>query len=285
MIHRKLFLFFAGILVTLSVADTAYIKQTETLAAKAGPAVVSIKQTGQQFELIRNGKPYFINGAGGSKHMGKLVEAGGNSIRTWSASRQTLDAAHEKGLTVCMGLSMHKPRHGADYSDANLLKEQRDRILDEVMETKDHPALLMWGVGNEVDDFVSEEIRILVWKEIEKIARMIKEIDKNHPVINVTAEGWSLTGLKRYCPSLDAVGINSYGTLGKMPAEIRRHGWEKPYIVTEFGPRGWWEAKQTAWGLPIEETSTEKAQFYKEAYEAAIGNKPNCLGSYVFLWG
>ena len=280
MIDRKLFLILTGFVLAMSVAVAADATPTES----AGPSVVSIKQTGEQFELIRNGQPYFINGAGGSKHMDTLVEAGGNSIRTWSASLETLDAAHEKGLTVCMGLSVLLPRHGADYTDQALLKEQRDRIYREVMETKDHPALLMWGVGNEVDDYVSEEIRILVWKEIEKIAAMIKEIDTNHPVINVTAEGWSLAGLKQYCPSLDAVGINSYGTLGKMPAEIKRHGWEKPYLVTEFGPRGWWEAQQTAWKLPIEETSTEKAQFYKEAYEAAIGNKPNCLGSYVFYW-
>ena len=284
MVHRKLFLFFVGILVTLSVADTADNKQTEESVAKAGPSIVTIKQTGQQFELIRNGKPYFINGAGGSKHMDKLVEAGGNSIRTWSASRQTLDAAHEKGLTVCMGLSMLLPRHGADYSDKNLLKEQRERIYNEVMETKDHPAVLMWGVGNEVDDFVSREVRILVWKEIETIAKMIKDIDTNHPVITVIAEAINLAEIKQFCPSLDAIGINSYGTLPYMPEQVRRCDWQKPYIITEFGPRGWWEVERTAWQLPIEETSTEKAQFYYDVYKAAIDNKPNCLGSYVFYW-
>ena len=70
-----------------------------------------------------------------------------------------------------------------------------------------------------------------------------------------------------------------------MPSQIRQYGWQKPYLITEFGPRGWWEVSRTAWGLPIEDTSTEKSQFYYKVYKAGIDKKPNCLGSYVFLWG
>jgi len=55
--------------------------------------------------------------------------------------------------------------------------------------------------------------------------------------------------------------------------------------VTEFGPRGHWEVAKTPWGLPIEDTSTEKAAFYEKAYAHAVAGQPACLGSYVFLWG
>ena len=34
-----------------------------------------------QFELLRDGKPYFIQGAGGQDSLPLLVECGGNSIR------------------------------------------------------------------------------------------------------------------------------------------------------------------------------------------------------------
>ena len=286
MIYRKLFLFFIGTGATLAIANTADNIQAEDSALKEGPSIVEIKKTGSGFELTRNGEPYFIRGAGGNDHLDKLVEAGGNSIRTWSSSKDVLDEAHAKGLTVCMGLRMAKPRSGADYRDTEMLKEQRERICNTVMELKDHPALLMWGLGNEVEHRTTPEEAMLVWQEIEVIAGMIKEIDKNHPVITVLAgAGKKLADIQQLCPSLDAIGINSYGQLGNVPSEVARYDWEKPYIITEFGPRGWWEVDKTAWNLPIEDTSTEKAQFYYEAYKAGIDDKPNCLGSYVFLWG
>lgn len=56
-------------------------------------------------------------------------------------------------------------------------------------------------------------------------------------------------------------------------------------MVTEFGPRGHWEVPKTAWGLPIEDSSTEKADLYLRAYRRAVTEQPACLGSYVFLWG
>lgn len=286
MIYRKLFLFLIGTWAMSAVADAADTKQTEEAVGIAGPSIVEIHQDGRRFELTRNGEPYFINGAGGNSHLDKLVEAGGNSIRTWSSSRDVLDEAHAKGLTVCMGLRMAKPRSGADYRDTEMLRKQRDRICNEVRELKDHPALLMWGIGNEVEHHTTPEEAMLVWKEIEVLAGMIKEIDKNHPVITVIAgAGKKLEDIRQLCPSLDAIGINSYGKLVKVPSEVERYGWEKPYIVTEFGPRGYWEVEKTAWGLPIEDTSTEKAGVYHKGYMAAIDDKSNCLGSYVFKWG
>jgi hypothetical protein len=285
--YRKLFLFlFLEALITISIAGAADTQSTEVASEKTAPSVVKIQQIGRRFELTRNGQPYFIKGAGGSDYLDELVAAGGNSIRAWSSSKDLLDKAIKNGLTVCMGLRMRPPRHGADYQDAKMLKDQRDRICDEVMKLKDHPAILMWGIGNEVELDASPEVGILVWKEIEIIAKMIKDIDKNHPVITViSGVGQKLEDIKRLCPTLDAIGINSYGQLSRVPSEIKQYGWQKPYIITEFGPRGWWEVKKTAWGLPLEDTSTEKSQFYYDAYKAGIDNKPNCLGSYVFLWG
>lgn len=250
------------------------------------PAQVKIVQTDRGYTLTVNGAPFFINGAGGTRYMDKLVAAGGNSVRTWGSSQRDLDQAQEHGLKVCMGLPARAIRHGADYGDPGFVTEQRRRILAEVEKLKDHPALLMWGIGNEVEHEADREKRLLAWREIEEIARAIKQIDANHPVITVLAgTGDKLTEIKQMCPSLDAVGINSYGGLLKLPQDLRKYGWDKPYLVTEFGPRGWWETDKTSWGLPIEDSSTEKAAFYARAYKAGIAGQPNCLGSYVFLWG
>lgn len=256
------------------------------IAGHSLSAVVTIERDGEKFTLLRDGQPYFINGAGGSARLDELVKAGGNSIRTWGSSRRTLDRAHEKGLTVCMGLSLALPRHGADYTDTAMLAEQRQRLADQVRDLKDHPALLMWGIGNEVEHEISRQAALPVWDEIERIAQMIKSIDANHPVITVIAgAGPKLEDIQQRCPSLDAVGVNSYGGAGQVPDVIAKHNWPKPYLITEFGPRGWWESPRTPWGLPIEAASTEKARFYYDAYRAGVAGHPNCLGSYVFLWG
>src|SRR5690606_37821620 len=91
--------------------------------------------------------------------------------------------------------------------------------------------------------------------------------------------------IKAKCPSLDLIAVQVYGGLASVPQKIREVGWEKAYMVTEWGPTGHWEGPQTPWKASIEETSKQKAQVYKSRYEASIATDKNCLGSYVFLWG
>src|SRR5271166_6421159 len=54
------------------------------------PAVVRVVKNGEGWQLLRNGEPYFIKGAGGDGPRALLARAGGNSIRTWGADK--LDA-------------------------------------------------------------------------------------------------------------------------------------------------------------------------------------------------
>jgi len=63
------------------------------------------------------------------------------------------------------------------------------------------------------------------------------------------------------------------------------YDWDKPYIVAEWGPYGWWEVEKTAWGAAIEETSTQKAKTYEASMKSIMSDSTKCLGSYVFLWG
>jgi hypothetical protein len=37
--------------------------------------------------------------------------------------------------------------------------------------------------------------------------------------------------------------------------------------------------------MPIEDTSTQKADLIDKGYEHSIAHQPQCLGSYIFLWG
>ena len=249
---------------------------------------VRFERKGEGYELLRDSKPYAIRGAGGTQRLEQLAEAGGNAIRTWSPpGRKVMDEAQRLGLSVLLGLPVGLPRQGFSYTDQAAVARQRDRIRGLVREYRDHPALLMYALGNEVEHHATAEQRLQVWREMEELARIVKQEDPRHPVITVTA-GWgqsTLKELRELAPSLDAVGINTYGGMMRVADAVREQGWTKPWMVTEFGPRGHWEVPKTPWGLPVEDPSSAKADFYLAAYRRVAGASPSFLGAYVFLWG
>jgi len=245
-----------------------------------------IIKTNNGFQLLRNGKPYYVKGAGGTEYLDVLKSIGGNSIRTWSTSnaKKVLDDAYANGISVCLGLWVGHERHGFNYNDEYAMTAQLKAFEQDILKYKDHPALLMWAIGNEVDLFYTN---FRVWNAVEDIAKMIKEIDPNHPTMTVTAgiDPAEVFMIKKYCPSIDILGINTYGGIKNLSDAVRMYGWEKAYMVTEWGPYGHWESPMTSWGVAIEATSKEKANFRDLAYKYIEEDKELCLGSYAFLWG
>lgn len=267
---------------------------THTIIAALGltelapkPVPVHIQKTERGFALSRGGKPFLIKGAGGNHSMKLLKEAGGNSTRTWGADDlgKVLDEAAKNGLTVTAGIWLLHAS-GLDYSDPKQVQAQKEKCRQVILQHKDHPALLMWAFGNEMEGF-GDKTDPAIWRAIEDIAKMSKELDPNHPTMTVIAEigGDRVASLNKYCPSLDAIGINSYGGGSSVVKRYREAGGTKPVVITEFGPLGSWEGGKSEWGAPFEATSTEKAAFYRETYtKSVIGRPDHCLGSYTFLW-
>jgi len=260
------------------------------------PAKVEIRKTGEGFELLRDGKPYHVRGACGWDFLEELKAAGGNSIRTWGGGRRDLlDRAHSLGLTVCAGLWLEHTGKGTGYvaksggpfcyDDPASVKAQRSRVLAEVRKLKNHPAILMWGLGNEYEIVSSDNPNM--WRAVGELAREIRRIDPNHPVITVIADvtETKLAMVRKYCPDLDALGLNSYGGLLTLAERLCALEWQKPYLVTEFGGYGWWDTPEAAWGAPLEPDSTQTAYYYHLPYLSSIAGQGNCLGSYVYLWG
>ena len=238
------------------------------------------------FELLKNGIPYYIKGAGAKDHFDLLVNSGANSIRIWSTNNSSLlDSAHQHGLTVTLGLHVRPERSGMDYNNEYAVKGQIEQLKNEVLKYKDHPALLVWGIGNEVDLKYSN---FKVWETIEILAKFIKEVDPNHPTMTVIAgvDPSKAYYIKKYCPSVDILGLNVYGSIENAGANLRKFNWDKPYIVTEWGVNGPFEAKTTSWKAKVEPPNGFKAdQRLRRYQELIVEDKERCLGSYCFLWG
>jgi len=260
---------------------------TAGLAELDAQSQVIVQSRNGQHQLLRNGTPYFINGAGGHTHLTQLVAAGGNSIRTWGTDDldDILDAAQKQNLTVCVGLWLGHERHGFDYQNQAAVVDQLETSLAAIRKYRNHPAVLMWGIGNEMEGAGNNPA---IWYAVDHIARECKRIDPKHPTMTVIAElGESkVQNIERFCPHIDIIGVNSYGGLPSMAKRYRATGGTKPYIVTEFGPRGPWEVGKTPWGSPLEASSTAKAAHYAAGYRKSVSDQPDlCLGSYAFLWG
>ena len=274
--ERNLNLFFCLIfLLTCSITAQSQVNKVEV-----------IKNSYGNFELQRNGKPYYIKGAGAKDHFDLLVKSGANSIRIWSTNnKELLDSAHKHNLTVTLGLHVRPERSGMDYDDEYAVKGQIEYLKNEVLKYKDHPALLVWGIGNEVDLRYSN---FKVWETIEILAKFIKEVDPNHPTMTVIAgiDPSKAYYIKKYCPSVDILGLNVYGSIENAGANLRKYNWNKPYIVSEWGVNGPFEAKKTSWKAKVEPPNGLKAEQRLRRYQELIEkDKELCLGSYCFLWG
>ena len=239
------------------------------------------------FTLLRDGKPYLVKGGGVSgMNLGTGAARGGNSVRTWGVenAREILEEAHRLGLTVSLGLPIAAERFGFDYDDPESIAEQRRNVEDAVNRYKDHPALLAWIIGNELD---MGHTNPRVYNEVNELSRRIHELDPNHPTTTtISAIDEEMVALVRErAPDLDFISLQAYGALALMPKAISylRSG---PFMITEWGPLGHWEVGKTRWGAPIEQDSTEKARHYLNGYRTLI--EPFLgpgLGSYAFLWG
>lgn len=271
----------------LPLALAALTSAPALAAPPASPVKVTVRQTNGRCELLRGGQPYFVKGAGGSQYPERIAAYGGNSIRTWGTgdAPRVLAAANQHKLTVLLGLDVARERHGFDYNDAAAVAAQLQKIKAEVLKYKDDPAVLAWGIGNELNlDYTNPK----VWDAVNDIARMIHEVDPNHPTSTVLAGAnkKEIDYVKTRCPAVDILSINTYAGLATLPQQIADAGWTGPYLVTEWGPTGHWEGPQTPWKASVEETSSQKAAVYRSRYEASVlQDRAHCLGSYVFLWG
>jgi len=264
-----------------------FLSQRVTLGQNQSSSHYSIIESSNEWKLLCEGKPFYIKGAVGWAHFDVLKSCGGNAVRA-RASKRNLDRAWEYKLLVMAGLPVRGERDGMDWGDQSMVTEQKRRVLEIVEQFKDHPAVMFWAVGNELDWIPpGRPHHPELWNRLNDLAVEIKKIDPHHPVLTVVGTGRfdkKIQQIAMHCNDFDLLGINTYGDMSKVVALASEH-WPKPFVIAEWGPTGHWQVPKTPWRVPIEQTSTEKAQAVFSRYTNTIlSNRNQCLGSFVFLW-
>ena len=254
---------------------------------------VFIKKTENGFQLFRNEKPFYIKGAGGNAYLKELAQVGGNTIRLYDTLNLSvlLDEAEKYKLAVIVDIPI--PAYNKNYNyyeNEDYYNGLKQKIKDLVRKNKNHPALLMWNLGNEL------HYPFVLWKNsfinsFNELITIIQSEDPNHPVLTATAgvSRKAMASIYFHSPQVDLLSFNSFGGTKNFNANIDQISiifGEKPYFFSELGSDGPWEAQRTAWGAQIEQTSTKKAEHYHTRYNFIKNNKDKAsLGSLVFYWG
>lgn len=284
------------------IAGVALQAASETSGGTPGARAVKVevRRAGEGFQLVRGGEPYFVKGAVYWAHpdtraypLSGVAALGGNSIRIGGEHLDALVTAAERlGLTVTIGLPLQKQREGFDYDNPDAVRRQFEAAKALVLRHKDSPATLIWGIGNELSHGnVADNTftNLKVWNAVNDIARMIRELDPNHPTMTVIGTAslrrGDIKAIIERCPDLDLIGINAYRDIAEVPGWLRRDGWTKPYLITEWGTDGSWQTPQTSWNARIEPTTTEVAAMFIARYrDPILRDQGHCLGSYAFFW-
>ncbi len=271
------------ILIFLSLIALCSCQEKHEESEKTSTAIpVTVSPDG----MTRGGKPYFVKGAGGDSNLEKLAARGANSIRTWSTDNigKILDDAHANNLTVSVGIWLEYEINWFSYHNPEHLAKQTERVRKIVLEHRDHPALLAWGLGNEIEG--STKTDPALWQQLDRLALMIRDIDPNHPTFTSIAgfAPFKLKAFDAHAPNLHFLGINTYGGAAIVRKELEKHGLKRPWMLTEWGTRGPWESPKTSFKANIEPTSSEKADFLKKTYREVIHPTGGLLGSYASVW-
>ncbi len=270
---------------------------------------VFIKKTDTGFQLYRNGSPFNIQGASGNSHFEELAHIGGNTIRVFDTINihNILNEAQKNNLAVIVDIPL--PKYTPEYNsylneNNNIVLKQKIRIL--VNKHKNHPALLMWNLGNEVHYpivlykrklinlfsktlFSQENNFIKIYNELIDIVHLE---DPNHPVCTTLIAVESKNQIESIylnSPEIDLLSFNIFAKIKDFNFTSDRVSFlfgAKPYYISEWGTDGHWESEKTLWMAPIEQTSAKKAEQVKTRYNIIKErNDGTCLGHLIFYWG
>jgi hypothetical protein len=282
--------------------------------ANSHPGSSSVQVQGRQ--LLVGGEPFVVNGVAYSPisscenwqgawrdrpdryliDFPLIAASGANTVRVYAplVSQGLLDAAWSEGLYVI-------PNFRPDAF--NLLcptgkTYMEDRFREMVLDWKDHPAILLWLVGNEFNrGLTTTELCDLWYPQLDSLAAVahLAEGASFHPVGTANAD---TVGLDDICqagcsddttlPNLDFWAVQVYRgcSFGTTFADYQKPDCARPLIVTEFGMDAW----DSLSGPTGAENETMQAdclgQLLDEADQALAVRTPGGVssGQVIFEW-
>jgi exo-beta-1,3-glucanase (GH17 family) len=204
-----------------------------------------------------------------------MQEAGINTIRLYAPvpEREILDQVHQAGLKIIMGFGYNQ---GGTYDILS------GTFINYVDQFKDHPAILIWELGNEYNYHPEWfEDNIDNWYiALNNAAEQIHNADPNRPVSTAHGEIPSPEILEA-CPAIDIWGLNVYrwddpGSIFSEWKEISG----KPMYLSEAGA----DSYMTVAARGYAQGPNEKAQAdaTKKILEEVFRNLDVCSGVTVF---
>lgn len=169
-----------------------------------------------------------------------------NVIRTYSPppNNTLLDAFYNNGVDpIYMIMDYFVPATGVDFADPAFINFHRDQFVAMVNQFKDHPGVLAWGIGNEVNLGLSPQ-QLTDWYAMAGVlanAAHQAEGATFHPtmIINGSLMGLGDATVGADDVSLSAVdmwGMNLYfGDHPHCHFDYYRRVSSKPLFITEFG--------------------------------------------------
>ncbi|MCF0052641.1 hypothetical protein LXM25_21395 [Dyadobacter sp. LJ53] len=254
-------------------------------------ATVRIVKSDSGYVVLRNGKAFGIKGASGASNFQTLHEAGGNCVRIWDTThlQQILDSAHANNIAVIAGLPMQNSDQIDLYNDPVKVLQQLSQFQSLIDRHKNHPALLMWCLGNELD-FPYNPSYNNFYDAFNAITKMIRHLDPNHPVTTTVLNFNQkyIANIQLRC-DLDLISFNIFNNISLLKEDLKSFSWfwNGPYMLLEWGTDGPWTGTQrTAWGAFIENPSKKKADVILNRYRQEMPLKdPRLVGNFIFYWG
>ena len=256
---------------------------------------VKVEILSDRFWLDR--KEFFVKGAACTKWHTMVADYGGNTVRIYGGTINhgaLLDRLHEAGLKCYFGFSMPQFVNDEElFTDPERRKAKIEEVTRIVESFKNHPAILCWCHGNELE-ISGYQNREELWRFYADLDKAVHKADPAHPTtlaitndVNATKVGY----IKKFCPDLDFLSINAYGkTLPNLENVLRNTcSWTKPWMLTEYGQPGTWQrthldGRINSWGALVQITSEQAADWYRECYDV-VKSYEHCLGSFIFWWG
>ncbi len=179
---------------------------------------------------------------------------------------------------------------GTDYTNPQHKENLLNEIKNMVNEFKDEPYVLMWLLGNENNYGVAcnaDKKPQAYYQFVNEAAKLIKSMDKEHPVAICNGDTLFLDIFAKYCPDVDIFGANAYrGDYGFGSF------WEQVFdatgkaaFITEYGCPAYAEGKS------LEEAEDMQADYILGSWEDIDYNLAGCkdgvgnaLGAVLFEW-